>query len=364
LYNGRRELACHKPAKNKREKEMIVLIAVVVMLLTILVGALLGVAVSGLDKAVVASGTTAEKQKKSYNPAATMGHNLPVGGDYDAQMKEARQLAAKQAAATPRGANMRIGNLRQETGKQPTAFDGLKDDPVTAVKIASVHGWDAVRSGNTGSAPAPVAAAPTAAAPVAEGPVELIPGKDYPYIEITDSMSDDEKRKARIANSKAKSAAAKSAKASGQTGAAAPATAVAAPVAAKAPAPSAAAAAGVPEPVMIEITDSMSADDIRKARIANSKAKAAYNKALKAAGVDVSALEAEAAPMAAAPAVAPVAAAPAPAALAGIPKPDLIEITDNMSPDDVRKARIANSKATAAYNKALKAAGIDPSTVS
>jgi hypothetical protein len=34
-----------------------------------------------------------------------------------------------------------------------------------------------------------------------------------------------------------------------------------------------------------------------------------------------------------------------------------------MSPDEVRAARISNSKAKSAYNKALKAAGIDPSTV-
>ncbi|MBK8984888.1 MAG: hypothetical protein IPM39_02220 [Chloroflexi bacterium] len=342
---------------------MIVLIAVVVILLTLVVGALLGVAVSRLDKAVVASTAGAQNQAKTYNPAVTMGHKIPVTGDYDAQMKEARQLAARQAATTPRGANMRIGNLRQEMGgKQPTAFDGLKEDPVTAVKIANVHGWDSVRTGMAAGAAAPAAAAPTAAAPAAvAGPVELVPGKDYPYIEITDSMSDEDKRKARIANSKAKSAATKAAKASGQTGTAAPVAAdVAAPVAAKVAAPSAAAAAGIAEPVMIEITDSMSPDDVRKARIANSKAKAAYNKALKAAGVDVGAaaeVEPEAAPVVAA------AAAPAPAALSGIPKPDLIEITEGMSPDDVRKARIANSKAMSAYNKALKAAGIDPSTV-
>ena len=47
-----------------------------------------------------------------------------------------------------------------------------------------------------------------------------------------------------------------------------------------------------------------------------------------------------------------------------IPKPDYIEITDDMDPADIRKARIANAKAKSAYNKALKAAGIDPSTVS
>ncbi|MCA9974084.1 MAG: hypothetical protein KC425_27920, partial [Anaerolineales bacterium] len=60
---------------------------------------------------------------------------------------------------------------------------------------------------------------------------------------------------------------------------------------------------------------------------------------------------------------APAAASPD-AALAGIPKPNYIEITDDMSPDDLRKARIYNSKERSKYNKALKAAGIDPQSVS
>jgi uncharacterized protein YggE len=46
-----------------------------------------------------------------------------------------------------------------------------------------------------------------------------------------------------------------------------------------------------------------------------------------------------------------------------VPEPEYIEITDDMSADEVRKARIANAKAKSAYNKALKAAGIDPSEV-
>ena len=341
---------------------MIVLIAVVIVFLTILVSAVLALAVSQLDKAVTAGATKSENQVKSYNPAVTLGYKIPVQGDYDTQMKEARQLAAKQAAATPRGGNMRIGNLREQAGKQPTAFDGVKNDPLTAVKIAAIHGWDGLRTGMVVGAPAPVAASPTAAAPI--GSVELVPGKDYPVIEITDDMPDDEKRKARIANSKAKSAAMKAAKASGQPGASAPIAA--APTAAKTAAPAAAAAAiGIAEPALIDITDSMSADEVRKARIANSKAKAAYNKALKAAGVDPGAA-AEAEPVAAAVAetVSAPAAPPADAAaLAGIPKPDFINITDDMPDDEKRQARIANSKAKSAYNKALKAAGIDPSTV-
>ena len=47
----------------------------------------------------------------------------------------------------------------------------------------------------------------------------------------------------------------------------------------------------------------------------------------------------------------------------GIPKPQMIEITDDMPKDEMRKARISNSKAKSAYKKALKAAGIDPKSV-
>jgi len=34
-----------------------------------------------------------------------------------------------------------------------------------------------------------------------------------------------------------------------------------------------------------------------------------------------------------------------------------------MSPEDKRQARVANAKAQSAYNKALKAAGIDPASL-
>ena len=43
--------------------------------------------------------------------------------------------------------------------------------------------------------------------------------------------------------------------------------------------------------------------------------------------------------------------------------PALTPITDTMSPDDKRKATIANSKLISAYKKELKALGVDPSTV-
>ena len=55
-------------------------------------------------------------------------------------------------------------------------------------------------------------------------------------------------------------------------------------------------------------------------------------------------------------------AAAAPAA-AGVEPPKLITITPDMSPEDVRKARVANAKAESAYNKALKAAGVDPAAL-
>jgi hypothetical protein len=68
------------------------------------------------------------------------------------------------------------------------------------------------------------------------------------------------------------------------------------------------------------------------------------------------------APDAAATAAPPPAAA-ASAAVASIPRPEYVEITADLSPDEVRRARIANAKAKSAYQKALKDAGIDPATV-
>ena len=82
--------------------------------------------------------------------------------------------------------------------------------------------------------------------------------------------------------------------------------------------------------------------------------KSAAMKKAKAAGVT-------AAPAAVAVAAAPVDSAPAPVAV-GIEPPKLIEISDDMPADEKRKARIANSKAKSAFNKSLKAAGIDPKT--
>ncbi len=329
----------------------IFLIAVVAIIVIVVAGIILAKGTAVFDKTVQQNRVEMEKKASTgngYNMALTMGYKIPVDADYETQVREARKLSAKRAAALPRGANNGIGRLG-EAAELKTAWQGVEHDPVTAVKIAAYHGWDGLR---TGYVVAPVAAtAPAPAAAPAAADVELVPGKDYPVIEITDDMSPADIRKARIANAKAKSAANKAAKADG-IAAAAPATA--APVAA-APAP---AAVNIPEPELIEITDDMAPDEVRKARIANSKAKSAYKKALKAAGIDPQA--------AASPAAAPVpaaAAVPEPAAANMPPPPEMIEITDDMDPAAVRQARIANSKAKSAYNKALKAAGIDPKSV-
>ena len=352
---------------------MIFLIAVGVILVPILLGGLLAWSTNRFSTVVETTKEAVENIDKGYNPAMTFGHEVKVDASPEEMLKEARLQAARKAASLPRGANMRIGRKGQVNLR--TAGEALDEDPMTAVRIALHHGWDGARTGAVAAVAVPAAPA-AAAAPT--GKIELVPGKDYEVIEITDSMSPDEKRKARIANSKAKSAAMKAAKASGVT--------AAAPVAAGVPAAAPAAAAApqsvnIEPPQLIEITEDMSPDELRKARIANSKAKSAFNKALKSAGVDPKDVEivdgkvvlpggAAAVPVAAAaPAAttaAPAGAAPAtaPAATANIPEPELIEITDSMSPDEIRAARIANSKAKSAYNKALKAAGIDPKSVS
>ena len=330
----------------------IFLIAVVAIIVIVIAGIVLAKGTAVFDQTVQQNRVEMEKAGTTgngYNMALTMGYKISVAADYETQVREARKLSAKRAAAMPRGANNGIGRLGQ-ADELKSAWQGVEQDPVTAVKIAAHHGWDGLR---TGYVVAPAAAAVPATTPApAAADVELVPGKDYPVIEITDAMSPADIRKARIANAKAKSAAKKAAKAAGATAAAA-APAAAAPVAA-APAP---VAANIPEPELIEITDDMAPDEVRKARIANSKANSAYKKALKAAGIDPSA------PAPAAPVQAP-AAAPAPAAPANMPPPpELIEITDDMEPAAVRQARIANAKANSAYKKALKAAGIDPAAI-
>jgi hypothetical protein len=363
----------------------VVVIASIIIILTVISGALFAAIFSRFGKIVLREQEASEDEKSRYNPSVTMGHAIALDADRETQLYEARTLAAKRAARTPRGGNMRIGGLGG--GSQPTAFDGIDNDPISAVKIASVHGWQMLQTGAKTSASAAVAASAAPARTVApvKSADELVPGQDYAYIEITDDMEPAEVRKARIANAKAKSAAVKalktaeSAAAPAETATAVPSSEQATPAAATSgmPAQAAPAAGGLSEPVagvdyeVIEISDDMDPADVRKARIANAKAKSAAMKAFKEAGGQMG--QAAATP-AVAPQAAPPAAAPsedvsgepqaaATAALADIPRPEYIEITDDMDPADMRKARIENAKAKSAYNKALKAAGIDPSTV-
>ncbi|MCL4266886.1 MAG: hypothetical protein KJ069_27140 [Anaerolineae bacterium] len=354
---------------------MVFIIACLAVLLPVLLGGFLAWVIAGMDTRVNTTKVELEERDRGYNPALTFGHKIKSQAGPEAQLAEARLLAAKQAAVTPRGANMQIGRLGQENLVTAGRTNALQNDPVTAVRIAAHHGWDGARTGAVAVGAAPAAAAPVAKA--AGAPAAVTPGKDFPVIAITDSMSPEEIRKARIANAKAKSAAAKAAKAAGVPAAtAADEPGVAQPVAAAAPV---ATAVAIEPPQLIDITEGMSPDDVRKARIANSKATSAFNKALKAAGIDPKEVEivdgqvvipggapvmaASATPVAEeAAAVAVPAAAPA-AVASAVPEPNYIEITDGMSPDDVRKARIQNSKLKSEYNKALKAAGIDPSTV-
>lgn len=360
---------------------MVFVIAVAAILLPVVFGILLATATARFDATVAETREEIENKDKAYNPSLTLGYEIKTTADREEQILEARKLAAKRAATLPRGANMRIG--RKGESNLQTAWKGVENDPLTAVRIAQFHGWQGVK---TGAVPVQEAAAAPAAQQTAVAPsgkIEVVAGRDYEHIEITDDMSGVEKRKARIANAKAKAAAYKKAKEAAQAGGAPAAAPVqqAAPAAApqqQQPSKSdVAAAAGIEPPELIEITDDMEPAEIRKARIANAKAKSAYNKALKAAGIDPSEVkegetvqvpaQQQAAPQQQEePAEAASSAAnggPDPAALANIPKPDLIEITDDMDPGEIRKARIHNAKAKSAYAKELKKAGIDPKTV-
>lgn len=338
----------------------VIVIASIVAAGVVIVGALIAVAFSAFHRTVIQEQKAAEEEARSYNPGLTYGFKIPVEADTETQLKAARREAARRAAAMPRGANSRIG---KGNGEVQTAYKGVEEDPISAVKIATIHSWQGLRSGASFSAAETVTHASAETAPPTKTVDDLEPGKDYEYIEITDDMSPAEKRKARIANVKAKAAAAKALKQSAP--AAAPAPAKPEATAPKAAAP---AAGGEPQPgvdyEVIEITDDMGPDEVRKARIANVKAKAAAMKAYKASGGDVQAapagqeVSAPTQESAAEPAVSGSAAA-----AAQIPAPDLIEITDDLAPDEVRKARIHNAKAKAAYKKALKEAGIDPSSV-
>lgn len=310
---------------------------------------------------------------------------IPAGG-------VAPAVAAAPAAAgsvAPAAAGIAPPRLITITPDMPP--EEVRKARVANAKAESAYN-KALKAAASGATVAATVAAPLAgvvppAAPAAAPIAAIAPPT---LIEITPGMPPEEVRKARVANAKAEAAYNKALKAAGATMGPVGAPAVAQPVAAPAqpvaaaPAPTApAAAAGIAPPQLIEITDSMPPEEIRRARVANAKAESAYNKALKAAGIDPAALKGGApvaptasvtaapVPESAAPVAEPMAAAPAPAgamasspaAAAGIAPPQLIEITADMAPDEVRQARVANAKASAAYNKALKAAGIDPASL-
>ncbi len=350
----------------------IVLISSLIVAGTIIIGALIAFLIFQLSNAVRKEQYAMEVDRTRYNQTLTIGHSITVDADSDAQLKEAKIIAAKRAASLPRSANVKIGSYG--TGEQPTASDGLKVDPVTAVKIAQFHTWQGLVPGaSSAKTSAKPALAPTQTAPSTKSAVDLVPGKDFPFIEITEDMAPAEVRKARIANAKAKSAAIKALRSAAPAASAETAAQVVeVQEATTAAAAAAATASTLNEPVagvdyvVIEITDGMDPADIRKARIANSKAKSAAMKAYKEAGggqkqepvaatAPVESVEPQAAP------IQPEEATSLPPT--DIPAPEYVEITDDMEPANKRKARIQNAKARSAYVKQLKAAGIDPSTL-
>ncbi len=268
----------------------VIVITSIVVVITLLIGALLAIIVRAFSRAVTNEQLAIEAEKNSINQSLTMGFDIPVNAEFADQLKVARELAARQAARMPRGSNLGIGKLGTEN--QPTAFDGVKSDPLTAVKIAHFHGWQLLHTGaKVDATPEAVAKkAPTRAAEPEKSADDLVPGVDYSFIEITEDMSPAEKRKARIANAKAKSAAMKAYK---QAGSVVIQTTVAqedtVPETQPEPiesAPPTEIPSDIPEPDIIEISDDMDPGELRKARIHNAKAKAAYKKALKEAGFD------------------------------------------------------------------------------
>jgi hypothetical protein len=361
----------------------VLFIASIVITITLILGIIIAAFTSWFGRLIIQEGSSAAKERGRYNTALTMGLEIPVDSEPAEQMEVARKLAAKKAASLPRWGNMRAGRMGKSD--QSTAYDGVKEDPVSAVKIASFHGWEGLKSGIVIGEPVPSKAvrAPTQTTVPAKSVSDLVPGEDYSFIEISDEMNPAERRKARIANSKARSAAIKALKESGAAAPTAPgvetvaepakieAIPVSSQEAVTAAAPVGEPVAGVDYPY-IEITDDLEPSEKRNARIANSKARSAAMKAFKEAGGSTSL--AEAADASSEQGEEPVqqisesidrsadergAAIPA-----DIPRPEYMEIADAMDPAEKRNARIHNSKAKSAYNKALKAAGIDPSTVS
>ena len=181
----------------------------IVVVLTITVGAVLALLSGFASRQVTSVQAEQQLEQSRYNPMLTKGFKIPVNADVEEQIKQARLIAARQAAATPRWGNMKIHG-QNATTKAPSAYRGVDNDPLTAVKIAQFHTWSGVLHGPQAAqavAPGAVTAAP--AAVPSKRPEDLVAGVDYPVIEITDSMDPAEVRKARIANSKARSAAVK-----------------------------------------------------------------------------------------------------------------------------------------------------------
>lgn len=346
----------------------VIVITSIVAVITLILGALLAVIFHAFSRAVNKEQSAMEAEKNRFNESLTMGLKIPADAEFSEQLREARKLAAQRAARMPRGSNLGIGKIGPEN--QPTALDGVKADPVTAVKIAKFHGWQLLHTGAQAAAAPETATkkAPTRTVEPEKSVDDLEPGVDYPFIKITDDMSPAEKRKARIANAKAKSAAVKALKAAPTT---APATAPAEEQKVERvqepEAPAKKTTTGEPQPgvdyEVIEITDDMSPDEVRKARIANAKAKSAAMKAFKEAGGEPGTAPEVKEERAPETQQEPVETAPTSEIPAGIPEPDIIEITDDMEPGEIRKARIQNAKAKSAYKKALKEAGIDPDSV-
>lgn len=410
---------------------MTILLVVVIIFLVLLSGMFLAFLFTRADRAVTVTRNVMAAEERAYSPGVTLGHKIKLEASYEQQLKQARLEAAKKAAATPRGANSQIGRAGQSTlataGKSVAldamtavriarfhGWDGARTG-APAVSVAAAGAPAAVASGARTAAAAPAIAPPTlititpdmppeevrkarvanakaqsaynkalkaaasgaptagvvaaGAAPsaTATGVAPAVSVAPPTLIEITPDMAPEEVRKARVANAKANAAYNKALKAAGETPDAAQPAAVASTAPAAATPVAAPMPPGIEPPQLIEITDAMPPEEIRRARVANAKAQSAYNKALKAAGIDPAAAKAgEPAPAVPITAAAPAESAPPAAATpaaAGIAPPQLIEITDDMAPEDVRRARVANAKATAAYNKALKAAGIDPASV-
>lgn len=337
-----------------------ILIAAVVV-----TGAFLAAIIVWFSNVVTLERVASTKEKESYNSSVTLGHRIPIDVDPESQLKAAKKEAAKRAAAMPRGANMRIGQLSGD--EQPTTYDGLDQDPISAVKIAMFHGWDGVRIGAKAEPQAKESVKPAAAAIASvKSADDLVPGVDYPYIETTDDMKPAEIRKARIANAKARAAAAKALKEQAAPDTPAPIkeakTVVGKPGGITSAVPTREPVPGV-DYEFIEITDDMDPAEARKARISNAKAKSAAMKRFKEAGGGTIQEETPTSSVSQQTLPANDEQKTDSQVLANISPPELIEITDDMDQSELRRARIHNAKAMSSYKKALKEAGIDPATV-